>query len=54
METITFGANIWWDVTSSRESKIRMNDDDPDNVIFTFDKEGNLLSVEHIKQDSTK
>lgn len=47
-ETI-YTANIWWDKTSPNISKIRLNEDDPDNVRFVFDKNGELISVEIIE-----
>jgi len=42
--------NIWWNFTDWKEGRnpVRTNWDDPFNVRFTFDKDGNLKNVEKL------
>lgn len=51
MKETVFTCHVWWDRHSPNISKIRTNDDDPDNIKFTFDENGNLKNVELINED---
>lgn len=51
MNDTVFTCHVWWDESSPNVSKIRTNDDDPDNIKFTFDEKGNLKNVELINEE---